>query len=357
MKVFQAVGLYRGYLGTRADALTQGYEAGREALLRDRVGAAHILVGEQEHDVRCEFINAEPLQKDWAARHGLAPETSSEDILLAQIEESRAEVFYCMEPVWLDSTFVRRLPGHVLASVAWRAAPLHGKDLSAYALIISNFPGLNQDYEALGLRSAYFFPAVDPVMQAYAEASSRSVDVLFVGGYTRHHMRRARVLERVAAELSDLTVRFHLDTTGAVSWAEHPLLGWAPLGHLRRPRPLRRVSRPPIFGLDLYEAIGQARVVLNGAIDMSGGDRGNIRCFETLGLGAAMVTDPGAYPEGMEDGRTLLTYADDADVVATLRRVLADEPRRAEMARAGFLMAHERYSKERQWAAFQALSI
>ena len=37
-----------------------------------------------------------------------------------------------------------------------------------------------------------------------------------------------------------------------------------------------------MFGRALYELIGSSKIVLNGAIDMAGTDRGNMRCFETM---------------------------------------------------------------------------
>ena len=49
--------------------------------------------------------------------------------------------------------------------------------------------------------------------------------------------------------------------------------------------------------------------MLNGAIDMAGPDRGNMRCFEAMGCGALLVSDVGNYPVGMEAGVTMETYA------------------------------------------------
>ncbi len=38
--------------------------------------------------------------------------------------------------------------------------------------------------------------------------------------------------------------------------------------------------------------LSNAKIVLNGAIDISGEDRGNMRCFEALGSGIAASFGP-----------------------------------------------------------------
>jgi hypothetical protein len=65
--------------------------------------------------------------------------------------------------------------------------------------------------------------------------------------------------------------------------AESPVGQLLPLAKHRRPQAIRAISRPPIFGRDYYQVLADAKIVLNGAIDMAGTDRGNMRCFEVLG--------------------------------------------------------------------------
>ncbi|RWK45654.1 hypothetical protein [Mesorhizobium sp.] len=65
----------------------------------------------------------ERLQRAWAHENGLREDTPLADILLAQIEANRTEVFYNLDPIRFDSAFLKRLPGHVKRTIAWRAAP------------------------------------------------------------------------------------------------------------------------------------------------------------------------------------------------------------------------------------------
>jgi hypothetical protein len=128
-----------------------------------------------------------------------------------------------------------------------------------------------------------------------------------------------------------------------------------PLGRFRRPAPIRALAQPPLFGRALYAALASSKIVLNGAIDMAGAERGNMRCWEALGCGALMVTDPGTYPSGMTDGVTMQLYPSPQDAPCAIEAALQDESRRRSLAAAGQRMIATQYSKQRQWSAFQRL--
>ena len=122
----------------------------------------------------------------------------SRPYLLAQIEHHRTEIFYNLDPVRYPSAFVGKLPGCVRKTFCWRAAPSGNADLTAYGAVLGNFPSILESWRRKGCRAELFFPALDPVMDEYGHGD-RPIDVLFVGGYSRHHTARARMLEQVAS--------------------------------------------------------------------------------------------------------------------------------------------------------------
>ncbi len=88
------------------------------------------------------------LQQLWAAENGLPKNATKEEILLAQIESHRAEVFYNLDPINFPSSFVKRLPNCVRRTIAWRAAPsslIH--DFVEYDLVFNNFPSILRSLE------------------------------------------------------------------------------------------------------------------------------------------------------------------------------------------------------------------
>lgn len=360
MRLFQNSGLYRAYV-PRLNALAadnDSFDGRVSAFLGDRFGAPHFLLPVLERAPEAFFANGDDEigQRAWAREHGLPHDCPLDRILLAQIEEHRTEVFYNMDPMRFASDFVRRLPGCVRKSIAWRAAPSPGADFAAYDLVICNFPTILESYRRAGWKAAYFAPGHDPAMDEFAGVRSRPIDVLFVGGYSRHHRRRAQLLEAVASRGRSHRVVMHLDRSRATRWAESWIGQLLPLSAHRRPASIRRVAREPIFGRDLYAALAQAKIVVNGAIDMAGNDRGNMRCFEAMGCGCTLLSDDGQYPQGMDPGRTLVTYADASDALGKLDALLAEPERQAEIARAGYEMVSSQYSKQSQWQRFQDLA-
>lgn len=359
MRLFQNSGIYAAYL-PRLRSLTAGttsFSQYTRAFLADRFGAPHFLQPVLDEHPDAFFTNGDDphAQQLWARERGLPTSSKPDAILLAQIEEHRTEVFYNLDPLRFGSAFVRRLPGSVRRSIAWRAAPSPGADFGAYNAVVCNFPSILASYAKLGWKTAWFAPAHDPAMDRYATNGDRPVDITFIGGFSRHHQRRARLLEAVAQLGGEWNVAMHLDRSRANRLAESAIGKLLPLSRYRRPAAIRRVSHEPIFGTDLYARLSQAKIVVNGAIDMAGSDRGNMRCFEALGCGCLLLTDAGLYPEGMTDGQTIVTYSCPDDAMAKLRALLADADRRVAIARQGYHMTTTVNSKNQQWSRFTAL--
>jgi hypothetical protein len=359
MRLFQNSGLYPAYI-PRLHDLTQNctsFVSQVNTFLDDRFGACHILKPVLDRDPNAFFTNGddEKLQRLWAREHGLNANTSLKEILLAQIEDHRTEVFYNLDPMRYQSNFVRKLPGCVKTSIAWRAAPSPSADFGAYDAVVCNFPSILGSYSERGWRSEYFSPAHDPEMDVYAANTDRPIDVLFVGGYSRHHRQRALILEAVSSLRERLNVVFCLDRSRATRLAESVLGNLLPLASHRRPSDIRAVSHAPVFGRELYAMISKAKIVLNAAVDMAGSDRGNMRCFEAMGCGALMVSDQGRYPEGMQSQKTMLLYAENGEANTVIVGALESPDVLREIALQGNMMISKRYSKIKQWADFMNL--
>ena len=355
MRLFQNSGVPSSLLSRQGEGAT--FKAQIACFLEQRYGALHFLAPVLSGEDTAFFTNGddEVLQRTWAREMGISRNVGLADVLLAQIESHRTEVFYNLDPVRYGSDFVRKLPGCVRKAVAWRNIPTPTADFGAYDATLCNSPTLLKKYQGLGWKAAYFSPAHDPIMNQYAANNDRPIDLLFVGGYSRHHMRRAAALEAVASLRNTYRIEFCLARSRFTRLAESPLGYLAPVGKYRRPNHIRAVSSDPIYGRDLYSRISRAKIVLNGAIDMSGDDRGNMRCFESMGCRALLLSDEGVYPAGMVESQTLVTYQFPADLVVKLRELLEAPEVMMEIAQAGHEMVSRQYSKQVQWSAFKAL--
>jgi hypothetical protein len=327
------------------------------AFLNFRESAAHILLPVDQGASWAFFTNGDDadVQRVWAREHGLSSRASLGDILKAQIEDHRADVFYNLDATGWGSDFIKSLPGCVKAVIAWHAAPLRNVSFSDYDLVVCNFPSILATIGKQGCRTDYFFPAYDSELAPFAARQDRPIDVLFVGGYSRHHRQRAEVLEAVARLSGKYNIAYHLDRSRLCRLAESPVGRLLPLAEHRRPQVIRAIAKQPIFGRDYYAALSTTKIVLNGSIDMAGPDRGNMRCFETLGGGATLLSNAGNYPAGMEDGRTIAVYNSAEDAARQVCILLEATEERLGIARAGHEMISTRYSKDAQWKRFEAL--
>jgi hypothetical protein len=357
MRLFQNSGVPSSYLSSRqtsGEAAT--FKDQIAHFLEDRYGALHFLAPVLNGEETAFFSNGddELVQRTWAREMGMPAKAGLADILLAQVESHRTEVFYNLDPMRYGTAFVRSLPGCVRKTIAWRAAPSPRADFSGYDLVVCNFPSILRSYEQRGWKAGYLAPAYDPSMDEYAANDDRPIDVVFVGGYSRHHRKRAAVLETVAGLRNRYRIEFCLACSRSTRLAESAMRYLAPIGKYRRPKHIRAVSSAPVYGRDLYSRLSRAKIVLNGASDMSGEDRGNMRCFESMGCRGLLLSDEGVYPAGMVDGQTLVTYQSPADLAVKLRELLEADKTKG-IAQAGHEMVARQYSKHAQWLAFEAL--
>jgi hypothetical protein len=192
-------------------------------------------------------------------------------------------------------------------------------------------------------------------MEEYGHGT-RPIDVLFVGGYSRHHSARAKILEQVANLAGTRQIIYYLDASRLTRFAESPLGRLLPLRKHRRPQAISQIAETPVFGRQLYELIGKSKIVLNGAIDMASRDRGNMRCFEAMGCGALLLSDEGNYPKGMSPGVTMETYGSADDAVISISKHLDRWSRSQELAARGRCQMSKIYSKSQQWSQFMSLA-
>lgn len=360
MRLFQCTTLYPGYLN-RLNTLARfenTFAARQTVFLADRHGAAHFLkpILDREPAAFEANVNDHVHQRMWARENGMLGNPDPIEILLAQIEHHRTEVLYSMDPVALPTSFIRRLPSCVKKTIGWRAAPTKGADLTAYDLIVSNFPKLLREYEANGCKVATFYPAHDPEQDHYAANQDRPVDAIFVGSYTRHHGSRNKLLEEISKIGDRYKVVIHLETSHLTKQINGSLLRWVPFLPNKLPATLRKVARAPVFGINLYEALSRAKVVVNCSIDNAGEERGNIRCFEAMGCGCVMLSDEGRYPEEMKPGDNMMIYHNPLDAVTRLEELLAEPTRLREIGTRAHASVSRFYSKDRQLQAFYALA-
>ncbi len=267
--------------------------------------------------------NCEPLQRAWAAAAGIRVPRGRRRalgaILAAQVHQLDPDVVYIHN--------IARVPRRQLDR--WRhagrlvvgqiaVAPPARRLVCGYDLIVTSFPHYPERFHALGVDSVYLPLAFEPRVVDRLGVVERRFDAVFVGGVDPSvHPEGTRLLEQVADSLA-------LDVWGYGA------------DRLAQGSPLRRRWHGDLWGLDMYRVFAAAGVVVNRHIEAAEGHANNMRLFEATGVGAAVVTENADNLAHLfEPGVEVATYTGPANLVETVRELLADEPRRAALAAAG----------------------
>lgn len=363
MRVFQVGNIYPAHLDHLQPRLSRSAnEDDTNAVILTDVPKAQLLaicISNNPNGRLC-FPQYEQGLRNWASDNGLSYDTTPDDILLAQIEDHRSEVFYSVNSTRHSEAFMRQMPGCVRLKIGWLGSEVRGTGLRHFDAIVSNFPTLNAKHSKAGLRTKYLTPSYETQTDAkdFVPWEDRRSDLFFAGTFSRHHQNRARLIEDISCTLADqsLIADFRLLNSRYTKLSESTPLGlFPPFSKVRRPRSVRRVAKSAVFGQEMYGLLGRAKLVINMAIDIAGKDRGNMRSFESLSSGVLMISDAGDYPEGFENGETHVTYQSNAEALTLITHYIHEPTEAQRIARNGWEMIRWRYSKARQWEDFVAL--
>ena len=180
-------------------------------------------------------------------------------------------------------------------------------------------------FHSLGLRNLYWFPGLtfphtDAIVRQARQTGPRARRIAFVGQAGSSHPRRASLLEAL----------------------------------LQRQLPLELQSIRQREALGFY---GQSRLAFNCSVN---GDL-NLRVFETLAAGAALLTDRLAPAAGLDrllrDDREVIYYSDATELADRAEHYLSHPTKAAALGAAGARWFDKHFNEARRRAAFKALAF
>ena len=342
----------RDFYARNRDLKTRSYSIQHAALINDRFGSSDFwtkALTEIGYET-CDLIaNAESLQKRWARENDFAFDENNWlfDIAAAQIKKFRPEILLVADYTTFTHEFlrnIRRECSSIRLILGWCGAPY--SDASVFRewdVALSCVPEMVADFRAQGLRSFHVNHAfAPPILQQINTASAPTADFAFIGSVVKQnqfHLERERLLQHLIAQ-TDLQIWADIKRSSIVE--PRNLLARA-VGKLTRRNHVsvaesdfERRAHPPLFGLEMFQQLQRSRVVFNNHIDISPVSASNMRLFETTGIGACLLTDWKAnLPDLFEPDREVLTYRTAAELVEKVNYILAHEPERRQIARAG----------------------
>lgn len=371
-------------------------------------GAMQRALGPLGYDVHEVYSDIEPLQRAWAREHGVhfPPIGWTQAIPLAQARALRPDMLYSYDARNLDYAWLDRLRREV-SSVRVVCGFIGSSSFDVetfrhYDFLLTCTQEYGAYFTQRGIRTVVTPHVVDArivaqlvkQLGARTDHSAMQHALVFTGSLWRDvngHTERAAVLEALA-DMPELAIyspqalltpsRDLLDTTARRSvFALHqaltlarvpvaarralPIVGkgatWTAWPVPQRHPQLHGRAQAPVFGLDMFRLLRNARACLN-CVEHT--EAANMRLFEATGVGTCLLTShrdnlPSLFDvdtevvtyrspaEAREKARWLLEHPRDAESIAvagqrrtlrdytwTHRAALLDELVRAQLARA-----------------------
>ncbi|HYD70503.1 CgeB family protein [Azospirillum sp.] len=239
-------------------------------------------------------------------------------IVAAQVRAFRPDVLLCANLYMFEDSFLDSVKGFYGKAVGQHAAPMPKTSLSRYDLIISAGPAQIQEFRARGLRCEKVALAFDERLLPHLEERGKRYEVGFTGQLSAAHSERVRLIVELARAVP-------IDLWGEVAWPE----GFDAAS-------LKLTVRPPVWGLDMYQALKDCRMALNKHIDVAGPYAVNLRMYEVTGVGSLLVTDNKSdIREYFQPDEEIVVYDDVRDGVAKIRDLMSRPEDVARLAAAG----------------------
>ena len=293
------------------------------------------------HDAQDVIVNLEPAQRRWAKergiplkkqmrwelvwRKGIVPcplrRQSSDwifDVLEAQIREFKPDILYCMALETVHSDFLKRVRPYYQMAIGQHAAVLPRNDISAYDLIVSSLPNQVEFFRRMGPKSELLRLGFEPRILGKMISGPKRFDVVFAGGLGGIHEEGTRIL-------NSLSEKFNLAVWGygARTLSEYPSL--------------QKCYQGTIWGIEMYQALCNSRIIFNRHSVVAGRDfANNMRLYEATGVGSLLLTDDKSnLADIFLPGKEVIVYKNSEECVQLVDHYLRHTDEREAIARAG----------------------
>ncbi len=342
------------------DLADQSYSTQHSALIDDCFGSSNFWTRALQTlgYETCDLIaNAEPLQKQWAAEQNVLfdPDNWLFDITAAQIRDFQPDVLIVADYSTVTASFLRRIKDEcqsIKLILGWCGAPYHdGSIFNECDIVLSCVPELVKHFQQNGRRSAHVNHAFEArILKKLTARYTQITDFAFVGSIFKaeqFHIERERVLAKLVRETSlqiwsdvseppsemrtPTTSRFGSLLQRASRYFSSPVSDSPWVDH-----EIWRRSKPPLFGLDMFQQLHDSRVALNTHIDISPVNASNMRLFEATGVGSCLLTDWKSNLSTLfEVDSEVVTYRNADECIEKVKYLLRHEKERNNIASAG----------------------
>ncbi len=329
--------------------------------------------------VQTEFIiaNAEILQKKWAEENDFisySVEGWEKEIAMEQIKRFKPDILWIPSIFDYFGDFVKRALPYCKKAITWVGSPWSERDVSGFSVLLTENPSTFRSIQNRFEKVIVTKPGFDLEILKKIGSVEKRYDVTFIGQISINHTKRAEILAYLIKKGIDLKVFGFL--------REQQILGkWngfrQAAGHILKRYDLhkginalkrafvktdyqhsveiiRSVHQGPAFGLDMYCTLASSRIVLNVHGDIAGNYAGNMRMFESTGVGSCLLTEHTKnINELFEPGRGILTYRSKEELLEIIQEMLGRKEKIEQIAKAGQKRTLQSHTIERMFNDIQ----
>lgn len=257
----------------------------------------------------------------YAAKNLFDRRSRSWQILLAQIEEFRPDILHIMDLHLCSPRFLRQARTYARKVVGQISSPLFlpKEHLKFFDLLISSYPHYVEEFQGMGISSAYLQHAFEKGMVEKVGKRERRYPCVFVGGIGKGSMHQeARDLFEELARVS-------------------PIEFWGNIEGLSDSSPIFQKYHGNVWGKDMYEVLAQSKIVVNRHIrEIAKNYANNMRLYEATGMGAMLITDKKDNLGDIFDiGKEVETYSSVPELIEKIAYYTTHDEERANIAAAG----------------------
>jgi len=349
MKFLQIATFYQNYLSEfykrNLHFANLSFDQQISEILNDGFGSLHMIapyMREVGYDSQLVISNCSQSQIQWCGEQGISvdnPQNWLYEITQKQIEIFKPDILYLSDPITFDSRFLKSLSWKPSLILGWRAANIPKEtDWSLFDIILSHLSVCRKQALELGARSSeYFIPGFPKLFADILNNEQKQFDVIFSGQYSPLHQTRNAYLKEIAKAPLGLGGEFSI---GFFISSQQPEI---------LPAGIAMNNQGERWGLDMYRALKHGRIVINAEIDLAKGEAGNMRLFETTGVGSFLLTE---YHDNIrqyfEPGVEIETFRNSKELIEKIYYYLAHPEEREAIAICGQERCFRDYSMKKR---------
>lgn len=309
--------------------------------------------------------NAEFLQKKWAKENNFSYNETNwkQEILIEQIKTFQPDVLFINEQYdnnWLSQTIKKIVPSIKLI-IGWDGILWHKPQTYQYTdIVLSCVPETVDFYKANNKEAYYYKFGFEKTILEKLRKNPQPYDVTFAGSLylaKNFHLGRLALVSQVSRK-TNMTI---FASSLPKDWS---LFGYNRLKSTIRSREfkfaldLHRVgskNKGEVFGLDMFNALYNSKIVFNTHGDNSPKLAANMRMTEATGVGSCLLTD---WKENLNDlfkiDEEVVAYKTAGEAIDKIKNLLRDETLRKKIAEAGQKRTLNEYSYKIRMEEFAA---